>query len=185
MKKYILASAFVISTFFLLTLNGCLVFHKISYEVHLETPEKGFAIITAYDMRSESETDADFQKDKDNLFQFMLKSKEFVDQQKKQGKDIYSRKLFVKDGILIGQAEYKFDSINTVENIKYEDGFHYLNLALDDSVLSTNGIIVMSKDFKRILWDKRIKILKFEMFSESFKGNPQRPLAPFYKKQLN
>ena len=182
MKKFILVPALIISTVFLLTLNGCLVFHKISYEVHLDTPEKGYAIVTAYDMRSESETKDDFQKDKDNLFQFMLKSKEFVDQQKKQGKDIYSRKLFVKDGILIGQGEYKFDSISTVENIRYEDGFHYLNLALDDSVLSTNGVIVMSKEFKRILWDKNIKILKFEMFSESFKNNPYRPLAPFYKK---
>ncbi|MHB1686637.1 MAG: hypothetical protein ACYCVH_04590 [Ignavibacteriaceae bacterium] len=182
MKNFILIPALILSTVFLFTLNGCLIFHKISYEVHLETPVKGYAVITAYDMRSDAETDADFEKDKDNLFQYMLKSKEFVDQQKKQGKNIYSRKLFVKDGTLIGQGEYKFDNIDAVENIKYEDGFHYLNLALDDSVLSTNGVIVKSKDFKRILWDKSIKILKFEMFSESFKGNPYRPLAPFYKK---
>ncbi len=182
MKKFIMVPALVVSIVLLFTLNGCLVFHKISYEVHLDTPEKGYAIVTAYDMRSEAETDEDYQKDKDNLFQYMLKSKEFVEQQRKQGREIYSRKLFVKDGKLIGQGEFKFDNINSVESIKYEDGFHYLNLTLDDSVIYTNGIIVKSKDFKRILWDKGMKILKFEMFSESFKGNPYRPLAPFYKK---
>lgn len=185
MKNFIIVPTLVISIVLLLTLNGCLVFHKISYEVHLDTPEKGYAIVTAYDMRSEAETESDFQKDKDNLFQYMLKSKDFVEQQKKQGRDIYSRKLFVNGGMLIGQGEFKFDKISNVESIKYEDGFHYLNLTLEDSVISTNGIIVKSKDFKRILWDKGMKILKFEMFSQSFKGNPFRPLVPFYKKQMN
>ncbi len=183
MKKIFIYSAAFLPIVFLFTLNGCLIFNRIDYEVHLETPEKGYAIITAYDMRSNAETNEDFEKDTTNLFSYMLKSKEFADQQKEQGKDIYSRKLFVKDNMLIGQAEYRFDSVAAVENIKYEEGFHYLNLALDDSVISTNGVIVKSKDFKRILWGKDIKILKFEMFSESFEGNPYRPLAQLYKKR--
>ncbi len=182
MKKNKIITLATLLTSFLFFFNGCLIFHKINYEVHLNTPEKGYVIITAYDLRSDAENDAEFEKDKSNLFNFMLNSKEFVDQQKAQGKEIYSRKLFVKDNILIGQAEYRFDSTKAVENIKYEDGFHYLNLALDDSVISTNGVIVKSKDFKRILWGKDVKTLKFEMFSQSFNGNPYRPLAPFYKK---
>jgi len=182
MKKIFFYPVIFLLLTFLFTLNGCLIFHKIDYEVHLETPEKGYAIITAYDMRSNAETDADFEKDTTNLFTYMLKSKEFVDQQKTQGKDIYSRKLFVKDNMLIGQAEYRFNDVDAVENIKYEEGFHYLNLSLDDSVISTNGVIVKSKDFKRILWGKDMKILKFEMFSESFVGNPYKPLVQFYKK---
>ncbi len=182
MKKNKIITLAILLTSFLFSFNGCLIFHKINYEVHLNTPEKGYVIITAYDLRSDAETDADFEKDKTNLFDFMLNSKEFINQQKAQGKDIYSRKLFVKNNILIGQAEYRFDSTDAVENIKYEDGFHYLNLTLDDSVLSTNGVIVKSKDFKRIIWGKDVKILNFEMFSQSFQGNPYRPLAPFYKK---
>ncbi len=171
------ALIFTLAFFF----NGCIVFHKVSYVVHLDTPNSGTVTVTAYDMRSNAGTNKDFNEDKSNLFQYMLKSKEFVVQQKMQGKDITSRKLYVEDGKLIGVGTYKFDDIGAVEGIKYDGGFHYLNLALTDSVMDTNGEIIKSSDYKRIMWDSTFKTLKFTMFSFSFEHNNSRSLAPYFK----
>ncbi len=167
-----------ISVFFF---NGCIVFHKVSYVVRLETPTSGTVLVTAFDMRSNANTKKEFEQDKKNLFQYMLKSKEFVTAQNAQGKNITSRKLFIDNGKLTGEGIYKFDNIQNVEGIKYDGGFHYLNLGLEDSVMSTNGEIVRSKEYKRIMWDSTFNELKFTMFSFSFSKNNNMPLAPYYK----
>lgn len=172
---------FIFIVFLTFFLNGCIVFHKVSYVVNLDTPNSGIATVTAYDMRSNAGTNKDFNEDKTNLFQYMLKSKEFVVQQKMQGKDITSRKLYVEDDKLIGVGTYKFGNVGAVEGIKYQGGFHYLNLALSDSVMDTNGEIIRSNDYKRIMWDSTFKTLKFTMFSFSFEHNNSRSLAPYYK----
>ncbi len=162
--------------------SGCIIFHKVSYEVKLETPEKGTATVTAYDMRSDASNKKDFQEDTTNLFSYMLKSRQFVADQKTRDKLITSRKLFVKDGKLIGQGVFNFDNVSAVEGIRYEGGFHYLNLGLEDSVISTNGEIIKDQNYKRIMWDSTFKELKFTMFSHAFKDGEYKPLAPYYEK---
>ncbi len=179
-KNYFAITYFFIFTMALM-LNGCIVFHKISYEVQLETPTSGIAVVTAYDMRTDAKTKSELDIDKRNLFQFMLKSKEFVKEQGERGKFITGRRLYIEDGILNGQGTYKFTDISAVEAIKYEDGFHYLNLGVDDSVLSTNGEIVRSKDYKRIMWDSTFKELNFTMFSNDLQGSQYKPLAQYYE----
>jgi hypothetical protein len=163
-----------------LIFSGCIIFHQISYDVKLDTPTSGIAVITADDIRTDARTKADLEKDKKYLFHHMLKSKEFVDEQKASGKYIIDRGLSVTDGKLIGQGSYKFDDIGAVEGIKYDGGFHYLNLGLDDSVVSTNGEIIRSKDYKRIVWDSTFQELKFTMFSNDFNGSKYKSLAPYY-----
>lgn len=180
MRKIYLFSLLIIVITSLFGLSGCIIFHDISYDVKLATPTSGTAVITAYDMRSDAKSKADLEKDKKYLLQHMLKSKEFIEEQKGSGKYITDRKLYVEDGKLIGQGSYKFDDIGAVEGIKYEGGFHYLNLGLDDSVISTNGEIIRSKDYKRIVWDSTFQELKFTMFSNDLNGSQYKPLAPFY-----
>lgn len=166
----------------LLSFNGCLIFNKISYDVKLDGTKRGVVTIKAYDLRSNAKNEKDFQQDKRNLFSYMLKSKEFlIDAKKNQGKDIIYRNLENNNDTLIGTAKYKFNDISKVEGIEYQDGFYFLTLTPTDSVISTNGEIVKSGSYKRIMWDKSFKNLEFTMFSYSFDENPQRPLAEFYK----
>jgi hypothetical protein len=174
----------VITTLIMIFFTGCLTFHKITYNVKLATPTSGIVSLTAYDIRSTAKDNKEFDQDKNNLFQYMFKSKQFLNDQKTQGKDIISRKLFVEDGKLIGHGEYKFTQIKNVEQMKYEGGFHYLNLSLDDSIISTNGEIVKSKSFKRIMWDSTYKELKFTMLGNTFQsGGPFKSLAPYFNKK--
>ncbi len=160
---------------------GCLTFHKVSYDVSLKSPTGGSVVVTMYDIRSTAKTNTELQQDKTNLFDYMLKSKEFLTAQKKQGKDIVSRKLFLENEKLDGQGKYNFTNINNVEGILYDGGFHYLNLNLSDSVISTNGEIVKSSKFKRIMWDSTFKNLKFTMLGNSFSSSSDfKSMAPYY-----
>jgi len=56
-------------------------------------------------------------------------------------------------------------------------------MALDDSLISTNGKLIISKEYKRILWDKNYKQLKFEMYSSGFDNKAFKGLASYYKKK--
>lgn len=181
MKKYFILPALAASLFFLTAFSGCIIFHKITYEVKLDTPQKGIVTITAYDMRSDAEDKKDLEADKKNLFDYMLKSGEFKDYLSKQGKFLVSRNLSVEDGRLVGTGSYRFDEIDKVEGIKYEEGYHYLNLTLEDSVISTNGEVIRSKDYKRIVWGPDEKTLTFTMFSKSFEHVKYKPLAQYFK----
>ena len=179
MKKNIILITLIFTTVALF--SGCLVSEKISYTIKLTGPEKGTVTMQFYNVKSNASNDKEFQEDKDNLFSYILKSNKLVDQLKGQGKDVVSRELYVEDNKLDGKAAYKFSDINKVEGIRFEDGFYYLTLALSDSVISTNGQIIKSKEYKRILWDKSFDVLKFEMYSSGFNDSTFKDLAEFFK----
>lgn len=186
MKGYKVKIISILSVFSLIFfLNGCIVYHKVSYKVNLKTPNSGIVTVKAYDMRSNADSQKEFNEDKKNLFQYMLKSKKFLSDQKSQGKAVQSRKLYMQNGKLMGEGSYKFDNIKNVAGINYDEGFHYLNLNLDDSVMATNGEVVRSAGYKRIMWDSTYKVLEFTMFSYSFKNNKSIPLAPYFKPGKN
>jgi hypothetical protein len=164
-----------------LSLSGCIDFYKVSYEINLETPDKGTAIVHLYDLRSDAATEKDFETDKQNIFQFALKSDDFLQSMKQEGKNIQSRELQVSGDTLDANVVYTFDSITSVENMQHDAGFFYLTLEPTDSVISTNGEIISSKDRKRILWDRSMKTLRFEMLSNTFTGKSYKMLGPYYK----
>ena len=178
MKKNLIIVALFVSVTLLFT--GCLVSEKISYSIKLQTPTSGIVTMQFYNIKSNANSDKEFDEDKDNLFSYILKSEKLKTQLEGQGKDVISRELYRDGNKLNGKAEYKFKDITKVEGIRFEDGFYYLTLALDDSVISTNGQIIKSKEYKRILWDKSFKELKFEMYSSGFNDNTFKSLAQFY-----
>ncbi len=147
------------------TMQGCLVFHTVSYEVSLDDEMTGTVTAKIFDIRSDAMNTTELEEDKNQLFQEMLKSDEFVQQMRDEGKDILDRKLSVSDGKLNGMIKYSFDDISKVEGIVYQEPFYFITISLEDSIVSTNGEIIISEGHKRIMWDNSIKTLKFEMFS--------------------
>ena len=167
--------------FFVFSLSGCIDFYKVSYGINLQTPDKGTAIVHLYDLRSDAVKEKDLETDKQNIFQFALKSNDFLQSMKQEGKNIQKRELYVSGDTLDANVIYTFDSITSVENMQHDAGFFYLTLEPSDSVISTNGEIITSKDRKRILWDKSMKTLKFEILSNTFSGKSYKMLGPYYK----
>lgn len=161
-------------------LKGCLTFHRISYELILEDELNGNGVIKVYDIRSDAETNKEFEEDKKTLFEYMLKDKQFLTDMKNEGKQITSRRLFAEDDKLNGEAEFNFDDIRKVEGIAFEDGFYYITMELEDSIYSTNGEIIISDNFKRIVWDKNTETLFFEMIAADYDDTYYRDLAPYF-----
>jgi hypothetical protein len=153
----------------------------MSYTINIDKQTTGTALVVISDIRSDALAGSDLEEDKKNLFDFIYKSQDFLKQMKDEGKIFTKRDLFMRGDTLCGKASFSFQNISNVEKIMFEDGFYYLTLTLDDSVLSTNGQIIYSKDHKRILWDKSYKQLKFEMLGYPFKKGEYTSLSPFFK----
>jgi len=159
MKKILIFLPLIIST------QGCLVFHSVSYEVKLDNEKSGNVVVMVNDIRSDAVNTSELEEDKNQLFNFLLKSDDFIQQMKEEGKMITDRRLFNSEGKLKGNINYTFNDISDVEGIVYEETFYFLTLGVDDSVISTNGELIKSKNYKRIMWDSSLTVLKFEMFS--------------------
>ncbi len=170
---------------FILTIfaQGCLVFHSASYEVNVDSDLSGKVEVNIKDIRSDAMNSSELSEDKNQLFQHMLKSDEFIEQMKAEGKNIFDRNLFVSGGKLIGTVQYTFDDISKVEGIVYEEPFYFLTLGLEDSVISTNGEIVLSENHKRIMWDNSVKTLKFEMFSANVENSSLVELSKYLEEE--
>jgi hypothetical protein len=173
---------FVINLIFLVfSFSGCIDFYKVHYVINLDSPDKGTATVQLYDLRSDAVKPTDFETDKQNIFEFALKSPDFLKSMKQEGKEILSRDLFVVGDTLDANIVYKFNSITDVENMQHDAGFYYLTLEPGDSVITTNGQIIASKDRKRILWDKSDTTLVFEILSNSFSDTTYKMLGQYYK----
>lgn len=146
-------------------MQGCLVFHTVSYEVNLDDENSGTVTLNVSDIRSDAMNTSELEADKDQLFNFILESDEFVQQMSDEGKFILDRKLFISDGKLSGTLKYSFDDVSKVEGIVYQEPFYFITIPLEDSIISTNGEVIISEGHKRIMWDNTIRTLKFKMFS--------------------
>ncbi|MEI7811188.1 MAG: hypothetical protein WCJ01_02050 [Ignavibacteria bacterium] len=166
----------------LMTFEGCLVGHSISYEIVADKSGEGVARVTYTNIRSDATNAQQLEEDKNHLFNYMLKSGQFLSDMNKEGKEIVSRNLMVSDGMLNGQGVYRFDKISSIENLTRDDGFYFITLALDDSVLTTNGEIIKSGSYKRILWVDNTDTLKFRILTEPTDNAPLKEMAQYYAK---
>ncbi len=164
-------------------LTGCIVFHSVSYEVNVNDEGKGTALVTIEDIKTDAKTQENLDQDVNSILDYGLKSQDFVNDSKSEGKKITSRNLVVENGKLNAIVSYDFDSVSTVEGMQYDEPYYYLTVAPDDSIISTNGQITRTAEYQRIIWDKSIKTLKFKMFSEDTNKEGLKSLAPYYLKE--
>jgi len=162
-----------------IVMQGCLVFHTVSYKISLKDAKSGTVKMEVKDIRSDAMNSSELEEDKLQLFQFLYRSDDFVQQMQDEGKNIKDRQLFEEGEKLNGQVEYSFDDISKVEGIIYQEPFYFITLNLEDSVLSTNGEIIISEGYKRIMWDNTMKVLEFKMFSADVENSNLEKLARY------
>jgi len=172
---------FIIFGFAALSFSGCLVYQKVSYEIAVDGKKSGEAKVTFYDLKSDALGNKEFNEDKETLFNKLFKSDDFILAQKEEGKDITNRRLYIDNKKLNGEVTFKFSDVGVVEGrLQFQDGYYFLTVDEGDSILSTNGTVVPINKFKRIIWEKDVKVLKFEMLTD-VNLDDLRELAPFYK----
>jgi hypothetical protein len=164
-------------------MQGCLVFHTVSYEVNLDDEKSGTVTMQINDIRSDAMNVSELEEDKDQLFNFMLTSDDFIRQMKDEGKFVSDRKLFVSNGKLNGILTYSFKDISKVEGIMYQEPFYFMTIPLEDSIISTNGEIILSEGHKRIMWDNSLKTLKFIMFSADVENGSLVELTKYLEEE--
>jgi vacuolar-type H+-ATPase subunit E/Vma4 len=155
--------------------------HSVSYEIKPGEKGGGNAVVTIENINSDALDATELNEDKKNLFEFMYKSDDFIEQMKDEGKKINSRELFVENGKLSGIIKFGFDDIEIVEGIIYEEPFYFLTLAPEDSIISTNGEVIVSDEYKRIIWDNTVEVLTFKMFSDDVEKGNLVGLAQYYE----
>jgi len=146
-------------------MQGCLVFHSVSYEIIMADAKSGTVTIQVTDIRSDAMNTSELEEDKKQLFQDLLKGDDFVNQMRDEGKNISNRQLYISNGKLNGTVKYSFEDVAKVEGIVYQEPFYFITIPLEDSIISTNGEVIISEGHKRIMWDNSMKTMKFEMFS--------------------
>ena len=171
----------IISFVLTFLIQGCLLMHSVSYEIKTDGNGNGTAVLTIEDIRSDALNADELKEDKKNLFEFMYKSDDFIVQMKDEGKTITSRELFIENGNLNGIIKFSFDDIEIVEGIIYEEPFYFLTLSPEDSIISTNGEVIVSDEHKRIMWDNTVKVLKFKMFSDEVDNGKLVSMAQYYE----
>lgn len=164
-----------------LLFNGCLTCNVVSYEVMKPVDGKGTVIVEIFDIRTDSETEEEINEDINYLFDYSIKSNEFVVNMNDEGKEVISRELIKKEDELDGRVLYSYTDIKNVEGLVYDDSYYYLTLSPDDSIVSTNGEIIIQKDYKRIVWDDSHKTLKFQMFAVDTRAGGYKSMLEFYK----
>jgi len=167
--------------FAVLSFSGCLVYQKVAYEMSVDGKKSGEAKVTFFDLKSDALGNKEFNEDKETLFNKLFKSDEFILAQKEEGKDITNRRLYIENKKLNGEVTFKFSDVGVVEGrLQFQDGYYFLTIDEGDSIISTNGTVVPINKFKRIIWERNEKVLRFEMLTD-VNLDDLRELAPFYK----
>lgn len=162
--------------------NGCLLLEKVSYSITMNEKGSGNALLTVYNLRSDAIGNREFTEDTTQLFTYYLSSQRFMDSMAYYGKNVTQRKLVPEGNNLNAVLGFSFTDITTVEQIQHEAGLYYLTLQTDDSVVTTNGKIVVTDEYKRIIWPETEKKLEFTIAAGNF--NPAaRGLAPYYQRR--
>jgi len=164
-------------------MQGCLVFHTVSYEINMADEKTGTVTMQVTDIRSDAMNTSELEEDKKQLFQDLLKGDDFVKQMKEEGKNILDRKLHESNGKLNGTVKYSFEDVSKVEGIVYQEPFYFITIPLEDSIVSTNGEVIVSEGHKRIMWDNSIKTLKFEMFSADVESGSLVELIKYFEEE--
>lgn len=174
---------YVLSLLIITQLTGCIVFYTVSYEVVVNDDGTGTALLTIEDINTDASTKETIDEDVKSILEHGLKSQQFVEDMKSEGKIIVSRNVMVENEKLNATVSYEFSELSRVEGLQFDDPYFYLTIPAEDSIISTNGQVTKTTEYKRIIWDKSIKTLKFKMYSDDTNREGLTSLAPYYQKE--
>jgi len=178
MKKLL----YLFSLILLTQLTGCIVFNTVSYEVTINEDGTGTALVVIEDLKTDATTKESLDQDVKSILEYGLKSQDFIKDREGEGKKVTNRNLVVEKGKLNAILRYDFDDVSKVEGMQFDDPYYYLTISPEDSIISTNGQITKTKEYKRIVWDKSMTSLKFKMYSDDTSREGLQSLAPYYLK---
>jgi hypothetical protein len=152
-----------------LGISGCLMYETVDYRIHLNPDGKGGTITITYkNIESTSDDSAKQQED----FQELLdkwKGDEYLLERMNEGVYIKRRELKLVKGILVWKEVGIFsDAERMKEGISYNDTSR-IELGKDETVLSTNGTLFISKDSTMVVWPPHTRDFSLVVQNKDFK----------------
>lgn len=157
MKALLFISLFLIVIF----VNSCLTYHIVEYTIDFaDNFDSGKIIVTYTDIRS-SETEEEKQKaDFDELIQLYQEDKFLLDQVE-EGVYVQERKLYEKDGSIIGSYSGIIQKVmidNSELKVRNDERYILLDISPAERI-ETNGKIFRSENNALLVWPKDQKHL--------------------------
>ncbi len=174
---------YILLLIMIIQLTGCIVFNTVSYEVTVNEDGTGTALVMIKDINTDATTKESIDEDVKSILAYGLKSQEFVNEMQAEGKNITSRNILIEREKLNAIVNYEFSDISKVEGMQFDDPYYYLTISVEDSIVSTNGQVIKTAEYKRIVWDKSMTTLKFKMYSDDTDKEGLKSLAAYYLKE--
>lgn len=150
-------------------LSGCLVYETVDYQIRFNADGKSGTVAITYVNIESTDDQADKQKED---FQELLdkwKGDKYLLERMNEGVYIKQRDLRLKNGVLVWKEVGIFSDIE-----KMKDGLSYTDtsriaLGKDETVLSTNGLLLISHDSTVVLWPPHTRDLSLKVQNKDFK----------------
>ncbi len=162
-------------------LTGCLTPVTKEYKINVNSDGSGKGTIRFVDIiSSEPEDDAEMQSDFDELINDYLEGTYFEDDY--PGMIVTDKKLFEEKGVLVGQIDFEFESIEALEFFRYDEcdccPWMLLGLISDENLITSNGETVDGEN-PIYIWPPDTKEMEFTTVLSS--KSDGKSLLPLYK----
>jgi hypothetical protein len=152
-----------------LAFNGCLIYETVEYRVRLDSNGKSGTILIRYNNIQSSSDDG---KKQNEDFQELLdkwKGDKYLLERMNDGVYIKERDLKLSNRVLVWREVGIFSDVRKMnDGISYDDTTR-ISLAKDESVLATNGVVLLSKDSTVVVWPPHTRDFQIKIKNQDFK----------------
>ena len=181
MKKNFLFVSVGLMIFF----NGCLTFKTVEYQITVNKDLSAKGKVIFWGVGSDVADNDQRKLDLESLMEHALKSEEFIKDRASEGKKVLSRKVYVKDGLLVGEIEFSTKHVGEIEGIYVNEKNIYVDVDKASELVGANGEIVEYGGGKQILWKKGANLMKYSVSVYSDEDFKAFSLLDEYKKYMN
>ncbi len=144
----------LVSLLSLFLLSGCLTFKTVEYDLVVNKDLSAKGKVTFRGIGSDVADQEQRDLDLEGLVNYGLKSKNFISDRKSEGKTILSRKLTVKNNLLVAEIEFSVKNVGEIEGVYMNEQYIYIDVDKDSDLISANGEVNQYGGGKQVLWKK-------------------------------
>jgi hypothetical protein len=150
-------------------LNGCLVYDTVEYRVNVNPDGKSGTIYIKYGNIESSAAEPSKQNEDFEELLSKWKDDKYLLERMNDGVYIKKRELTLAHGVLVWQEFGIFSDVQKMKDgISYDDTTH-ITLGRDETVVSTNGTVLIGKDSTVVVWPPHTRELHIKIQQQDFK----------------
>ena len=158
--------------FVLITLSiafgGCLIYQTIEYRLTLNSDGKGGSILIQSSNIGSSALDTAKQNEDFSELISNWKEDKYLMERMDDGVYIKQRSLTLKNGVLVWKESGIFSDVQKMKDgVKYDDTTR-ITVGKDQTVLSTNGTMLITKDSTVVFWPPHTRDLQIKIQQRNF-----------------